>query len=96
MEGIILVDFKASRPNAIGNVHQPDTQQLVIVIAWPVEHHTGTRQGGNVAIGVGCSLKHTDQGFSHVTQNLSKSHTILAEFLLSALSYTIAAGSLTS
>lgn len=62
MEGIILVDFKASRPNAIGNVHQPDTQQLIVVIAWPVEHHTGTRQGGNVAIRVGCSLKHTDHG----------------------------------
>lgn len=25
MEGIILVDFKASGPNTIGNIHQSDT-----------------------------------------------------------------------
>ena len=59
MEGIILVDFKASRPNTVGNVHQSDTQQLIVVIPRPVEHHAGTRKGGNVTFRIGCSLKHT-------------------------------------
>lgn len=81
MEGIILIDFKASRPDTIGNVHQPDTQQLIVVIAWPVEDHTGSRQGGNVATGIGCSLRHTDHGFSKSTQYLNKSRTFLTRCL---------------
>lgn len=59
MEGIILVDFKASRPNTIGDIHQSDTQELIIVIAGPVEHHTGTRKGGDITFRIGCSLEHT-------------------------------------
>lgn len=59
MEGIILVDLKASRPNAVGDIHQSDTQELVIVIPRPMEHHTGAREGGNVTFGVGVALKHT-------------------------------------
>lgn len=58
MEGIILVDLKATRPNTIGNIHQSDTQQLIIVIPRPVENHTGTRKSGDVTFGIGCSLKH--------------------------------------
>lgn len=53
------VDFEAARPGAVGGVHEPDTQQLVVVVTGPVEDHTGARQGGDVAVGIGCALRQT-------------------------------------
>lgn len=51
------VDFKASRPGAVGRVHEADTQQLVIVVTGPVEDHAGAWQGGDVALRIGCALR---------------------------------------
>lgn len=56
VKGLGFVDFEASRPGAVGGIHEAHTQQLVIVIAWPVEDDTGARQGGDVTLWVGCAL----------------------------------------
>lgn len=56
MKGLRLVDLKASRPGAVGRVHEANTQQLIIVIAGPVENNAGARQGGDVTLWVGCTL----------------------------------------
>lgn len=50
------VDFEASRPGAVGRVHESDTQQLVVVVTGPVEDHAGAWQGGDVALWIGCAL----------------------------------------
>lgn len=57
MEGFGLVDLEAPRPGAGGVVHEAHAQQLVVVVTGPVEHHTGARQGGDVALGVRRTLK---------------------------------------
>lgn len=56
MEGLGFVDLEASRPGTAGGVHEAHTQQLVVVIAWPVENNTGARQGGDVTLRVGGTL----------------------------------------
>lgn len=56
VKGFGFADLKASRPGAIGDVHKAHTQQLVIVIAWPMENNTGARQGGNITLWVGRTL----------------------------------------
>ena len=58
MKRLGFVDFKASRPGAVGGVHKAHTQQLVIVISGPVEDDAGSRQGGDVTLRVGCTLRH--------------------------------------
>lgn len=57
MKGLGFVDFKASRPGAVGSIHEAHTQQLVIVVAWPVEDDAGARQGGDVTLWVGRALR---------------------------------------
>ena len=57
MEGLGLVDLEAAGPGAVLGVHEAHTQKLVVVIPGPVEDHTGTRQGGDVALWVHCSLE---------------------------------------
>lgn len=56
MKGLEFVDFEASRPGAVGGVHEAHTQQLVIVIAGPVEDNAGAWQGGDVTLRVGRTL----------------------------------------
>lgn len=56
MEGLGFVDLEASRPGTVGGVHEAHTQQLVVVITWPVENNTGARQGGDVTLRVGGTL----------------------------------------
>lgn len=58
MEGLGLVDLEASGPGAVGVVHDANAEQLVVVAAGPVEDHAGARQRGDVALRVGCSLRH--------------------------------------
>lgn len=53
------VDLETARPGAVGCVHEPDTQQLVVVVTGPVEDHTGAGQGGDVAVWIGCALRQT-------------------------------------
>lgn len=59
MERLGLVDLEASRPGAVGVVHESHTQQLVIVVPGPVEHHAGARRCGDVALWVGRALQRT-------------------------------------
>lgn len=73
MKGLGLVDLEASRPGAVGGVHETDTKQLVVVVAGPVEDHAGAWQGGDVALGVGCTLGHVN---SLVTSNMLYSFTV--------------------
>lgn len=40
VEGFRLVDLKTSRPGAVGNIHETDTEKLIVVISGPVEHNT--------------------------------------------------------
>lgn len=56
MEGLWFVNLKASRPGAIGGVHETHTEQLVVVIAGPVEDNAGAWQGGYVTLWVGRTL----------------------------------------
>ncbi len=56
VKGLGFVDLEASRPGAVGGVHEAHTQQLVIVIAGPVEDNAGARQGGDVTLRVGRTL----------------------------------------
>lgn len=56
MERTVFVDLKAPRPDAVRNIHQSHAQQLIIVVARPVEHNAGTRKCGDVAIRIRCSL----------------------------------------
>lgn len=67
MKGLGFVDFEASRPGAVGGVHEAHTQQLVIVIAGPVEHNAGAWQGGDVTLGVGRTL---GQMYSLITSGI--------------------------
>lgn len=53
------VDLEAARPGAVGRVHEPDAQQLVVVVPGPVEDHAGAGQGGDVAVRIGCALGQT-------------------------------------
>lgn len=57
MERLWFADFKPSRPGAVGYIHESNTQQLVIVISRPVEHHTGAWQCGDVSIWICCALE---------------------------------------
>lgn len=59
VEGLGDVDLKASRPRTVGGVHEPHAQQLVIVVAGPVEDHAGARQGGDVPVWIGRALRQT-------------------------------------
>lgn len=59
MEGLWFVDLKASRPGAVGGVHEAHTQQLVVVITGPVEDNAGARQGGDVSLWIGSTLQQT-------------------------------------
>lgn len=59
VKGLGDVDLEAPRPGAVGRVHEPDTQQLVVVVAGPVEDHAGAWQGGDVALWVGRALRRT-------------------------------------
>lgn len=56
MKGLGFVDLEASRPGAVGGVHEAHTQQLVVVVAGPVEDNAGARQGGDVTLRVGRTL----------------------------------------
>ena len=56
VEGFWLVDLEASRPGAVGCVHEPHTEQLIVVIPGPVEDHTGAWRRGDVVLWVGCAL----------------------------------------
>lgn len=56
MKGLGDVDFEASGPGAVRGVHESDTQQLVVVVARPVEDNAGARQGGDVALWVSRTL----------------------------------------
>lgn len=56
MKGFGFVDLEASRPGAVGGVHEAHTQQLVVVVAGPVEDNAGARQGGDVTLRVGRTL----------------------------------------
>lgn len=60
VKGLEDVDLEASRPGAVGCVHEPHTQQLVVVIPGPVEDHAGAWQGGDVALWVGGALTQVD------------------------------------
>jgi len=57
VERFRFVDLKTSRPGAVGYIHETDTEKLIIVISRPVEHHTGSWQGGDISIWICCSLK---------------------------------------
>lgn len=59
VEGLVLVDLEASGPGAVGRVHQSHAQQLVVVVARPVEDRAGARQGWDVALWIGCALEST-------------------------------------
>lgn len=59
VEGLGLVDLEASRPGAVGRVHEAHAQQLVVVVARPVEDDAGAWQRGDVALWVGCALGET-------------------------------------
>lgn len=59
MERLGLVNLEASRPGAVGVVHETHAQQLVVVVPGPVEHHAGAGQCGDVALWVGRALQHT-------------------------------------
>lgn len=52
------VDLEAPRPGTVGDVHEPHTQQLVVVVAGPVEDHAGAWRRGDVTLWVGCPLRH--------------------------------------
>ena len=56
MERLWFVDLKASRPCAVEGVHEAYTQQLVIVIAGPVEDNTGAGWSGDITFWVGRTL----------------------------------------
>lgn len=56
VKGLGLVDLEAPGPGAVGGVHASHTQQLVIVVAGPVEDDAGARQGGDVTLRVGRTL----------------------------------------
>lgn len=57
MKRIVFIDFKATRPGTVRSIHESHTKQLVIVISWPMKHHAGTVEGGNVAIRIACALE---------------------------------------
>lgn len=67
MKGLGDVDFEASRPGAVRGVHESDTQQLVIVVARPVEDNAGARQGGDVALWVSRTLTQMSSYVTSVT-----------------------------
>lgn len=52
VEGLGLVDLEAARPGAVWDVHESHAEQLVVVVAGPVEDHAGARQGGDVPLRV--------------------------------------------
>ena len=56
VEGLGFVDLEASRPGAVGSVHEANTQQLVIVVSGPVEDDAGAWQGGDVTLWIGRTL----------------------------------------
>lgn len=49
VKGFWLVNLKTSRPGAVGNIHETDTEKLIIVISGPVEHNTRAWQGGDIS-----------------------------------------------
>ena len=57
VERLGLVDLEASGPGAVSVVHEAHTQQLVVVIPGPVEHHTGAGWRRDVALGVSRALQ---------------------------------------
>lgn len=56
VKGLGLVDLEASRPGAVRGVHEAYAQQLVVVIAGPVEDNAGSRQRGDVTLRVDGTL----------------------------------------
>ncbi len=57
VEGFRLVDLKTSRPDAVGNVHETDTEKLIVVISGPVEYNTRAWQGGDIALWICSTLQ---------------------------------------
>lgn len=57
VERFRLVDLKTSRPGAVGYIHETDTEKLIVVISRPVEHNTGSWQGGDISLWICCTLQ---------------------------------------